>query len=225
MERNAAMRGTTLLAAVLCVVVCAAARAAEKLEYKREQPTVETKTFDPARLPNPPPPLSPPETACCVADYQCEVEMDYTVSQEGPIAIPGQGKARITGVHAKVTAAVTILLPKGAKAELKAHEEGHHTIVERVYGKSDEGLRKVLNSYIGRTYDLRGGDVDAAAEKAVREANAEASKACIKVIGDEAGRVSAIYDEITNHSMKKDPPAAKAVEQAFEQYKKETAGK
>ena len=213
------MRGTTLLAAALGLVVCSAVWAAEKLEFKREKPTVETKLFDPAKPPNPPPPLTPPEAACCVSDYQCDVEMEYSVVQEGIVAIGG--KARITAVHAKVTAAIVIWLPKGGKPELKAHEEGHQAIVERVYGKSDEPLKKVLNSYIGRTYDLRG-DVDAAAEKAVREANAEASRACIKVIGDEAGRVSSIYDELTNHSIKKDPPAAKAVELAFEQYRKET---
>ncbi|MGA2497016.1 MAG: hypothetical protein ABSH20_04710 [Tepidisphaeraceae bacterium] len=217
------MRGTTLVAAAaLGFVVGSAVWGAEKLDFKREQPTVETKVFDPARLPNPRPPLTPPEAACCVSDYQCDVEMEYSVAQEGPIAIAGKAQARITAVHAKVTAAIVIWLPRGANAELKAHEEGHRVIVERVYGKSDEPIRKVLNGFIGRTYDLRGGDADAAAEKAVREADAEASKACIKVIGDEAGRVSSIYDEITNHSMKKDPPAAKAVEQAFEQYHKET---
>jgi uracil DNA glycosylase len=63
------------------------------------------------------------------------------------------------------------------------------------------------------------------ADAAVKGASSDLSKACIKLLGDEAGGVSKIYDEITNHSLKKDPPAAKAVELAFEKYAKERAGK
>ncbi len=215
------MRYATLVAVVLGFAACSTVWAAEKLDFKREQPTVETRIFDPAKPLNPPPPLSPPEAACCVSDYQCDVETEYSIVQDGPIAGLGKAQLRITAVHAKMTAAIVIWLPKGGKPELKSHEEGHRVIVERVYGKSDDAMRKVLNGFIGRTYDLRGGDVDAAAEKMARQAGTEASTACIKVVGDEAGRVSSIYDELTNHSIKKDPTAAKAVELAFEQYRKE----
>ena len=206
----------------LVLVASAVVEASETVELKRMPTTVENKTFDPKHLPNPAPPIKPPEAACCVWDFDCDIELEYTTSEQGPVAGLGTAHAKITGIHATLSQKIVIWLPKGASAELKAHEEGHRVIAQRVYDKSEPAVRRVLESYIGRSLEGRGTEEANAAVEAVSK---EVTQACVEVMGNEAGRISAVYDEITNHNMKKNPPAEKAVEMAFERMAKERTGK
>lgn len=181
-----------------------------QVEMTRQAATVETKIFDPKRPPNPPPPIKPPEVGCCVWDFDCAVEMGYTSAE----TIPGAPvDAKITNVQAKLGEAIVIWLPINATPALKAHEQGHQVIAQRVYEKSDKAIRELLDGYMGKTFQGRS---DEEIGRMIQSASQELSKACIKLLGDEAGAVSGTFDELTNHNMKKDPPAEKAVEMAFE---------
>lgn len=204
--------------AIGVVVLVAAAQVRAQVVLKRTPTTMETKTFDPKHLPNPGLPIRPPEAACCVSDVECNVELDATTTEEGPVAGAGSSRTKITKVQATLAQKIVIWLPKNASSDLKAHEQGHQVIAQRVYDKADEPVGKLLQSYLGKTFEGDGAS-------ALNAASAEISNACIKLIGDEAGGVSAIFDEITNHSLKKEPPATKAVELSFERYAKEQARK
>lgn len=214
--------GALAIGLILVAAATALARAGEAVELKRSPTTMETRSFDPKHLPKPAPPIQPPEAACCVWDFDCNIDLDYTLGEQGPIAGLGPVQAKITGVRATLGLKVVIWLPKGASAELKAHEEGHRAIAQRVYDKSEPAVKKLLQSHIGKTFD---GDNAETAGGAAEAAGAALAKACINLMGDQAGPVSAMYDEITNHSLKKDPPAEKAVELAFERVGKEGQGK
>ena len=219
------IRSVFICVGVACLfasIAAAADKPASKVTLKLAPSTLETKTFDPRKLPDPAPPIHPPEAACCVSDFDAKIQLSYNTEEQGPVAGLGQATGTITAIEATITLKFVIWLPKNASADLKAHEDGHRQITQRIYDAAEPGLRKLLEGYIGKTFDGRGAD---AMDKAATATGNEITKACINHLGGPSGRVNTIYDEITNHSMKKNPPAAKAIEQAFEQYAAEQKGK
>jgi len=193
---------------------------AEVVNVSKAPPRVERKTFDPANLPKPAPPLHAEEIAVCEYLFRIEVDLKFTPLAVG--AAPGggvRGSVRVDSANIRLTMPVTIWLPKGVDDHVKAHEEAHRAIAEFFYKDAEKAAREAAKGVVGRAVEADGPDKNAAMRAALGKAAAEISSkyvASVKLPCDEA---QAKFDQITNHSKNREIKAEAAVAEALEKWK------
>ncbi len=192
---------------------------------KREPPVVEHKIFDPSHPPKAMPHLSGDEAAVTEAVFNCSLNTTYHVDEQ----IGGDGGCRSTirikAIQIDLQVHITIWLPIDAKEKLKAHEEGHRRITERIYKeRAENAARAAATRADGKQFTGKGKDCDQAVNAAMGQADTLLCQSYLKETGGVAGRIGDLYDDLTRHGTNK-LPEDQAIRQAFERYEKETADK
>jgi hypothetical protein len=103
----------------------------------------------------------------------------------------------------ELTLAIDVWLPTGAGDKLKAHEEGHRQISEKVYAEvADKAAKFAADKLDGKKFDAYA-DTAADAEKAAKDALTTAHTAMIKAYLAETStagkKIQDKYDELTRH--------------------------
>ena len=189
------------------------AAADPQIVIDRQPPAVERVQFDPKNLPADMPKLHPGEAALCQMNFNCQVQLRYEVVEQG--AGRASVSARIRRIQMTLTLNNKIYFPRGANPKIRAHEEGHRIINERVYEDAEQVARAAALDVLTQTWRGTGDDPGAAGKAATDEAVKKLCDAYLAGTADKAHRVGQIYDELTDHGRNTRLAEADAIRQAF----------
>lgn len=191
---------------------------------EKSEVVVERKQFDRR---HPPPELPPLGRSAAITQsrFGCAVSAQYAVVTRAP----GRGRrgvargrytamARIDSVQVKLNLHVTVWVPRNARPQLVAHEEGHRVIAERIY--HDAAVAAAVaeaRKLIGRTTTAGGDNCEDDAIAAHAEAKEKFCDAYLDATSSWSTRVGNRYDELTSHGKRSDPGVDEAIRIAFEQ--------
>lgn len=209
----------------LFVLLLQDATADPQIVVDRQPATVERVTFDPRNPPANMPKLHPGEAALCQMNFNCRVQLKYEIVEQG-MSSSGAGRATVTAhvkrIQMTLTLHDTIYVPRGGNAKIRAHEEGHRIINERVYDDDAERVaRAAALAVLTQTWRGTGDDASAAGKAATDEAVKKLCDAYLAGTADKAHRVGQIYDELTDHGRNTRVTEAEAIRQAFARYANE----
>ena len=180
------------------------------------------KTFDRRNPPPDMPPLGRRADALTHFKFGCSTNATYEVTSRRRDTSRRRGgtggctaTARINDVDIRLELEITIWVPRGARRKLVDHEEGHRVIGERVYQTAERVAREEGTKLIGRSVTGKGADCAAAADAAVKDANHGFCAAYLERTSGWSSRVGDLYDEITDHGRRDDPPVDEAIAMAF----------
>jgi len=194
----------------------------DTVTIKRQPPTVEQKTFDPADPPKEMPHLNRGEAAVTESAFQCGVSTTYRVVERHPQDGKCESVLKIDGMELTLQLRITIWLPNNAPQKLADHEEGHRRMAEQIYRQSAEAAaRAAAGKLDGRQIRGSGPDCDAAATAALNDASTWLCQEYLNQVGGMASRLGDIYDEITAHGTKISPAEDEAITESFDRYAKE----
>ncbi len=197
----------------LMVLLITAMPALATVRVQKGEVKVARRTFNPARPPKEMPPPQPGEAALTEFYFACASNAAFRVTTSR--SKPDEAKATITSVQVELQLTVTIWLPEGAPEKLKAHEEGHRLIAERVYNERAERAAEAAAKKIdGITFTVKGDDNEAM-KKQIAGHTEQVCASYLKETADPTQGLGDIYDELTDHGRKKTPDEAKAIEQSF----------
>ena len=194
---------------------------------ERKEPTVERILFDPKKPPADMPRLHPGEAALCQMNFNCAVQLKYEVIEQTTAPAAGGANAnasvsaQIRQIRMTLTLHNKIYLPRGASPKLRAHEEGHRIINERVYEKAEEVARSAAIQVLTQTFRGSGADPDAAGKAATDQAVKQLCESYLAGTADKAHQIGLIYDELTNHGRNTRLSEADAIRQSFARYNAE----
>lgn len=211
---------------VLLLLAFGTALAPAAVKVRKDDPVVQHKTFDPADPPADLPPLEPGLDAACAYRFNCNVSMRYKTLSQRRRGGRCRVAIRIYEVRPTLSLAVTVWLPEGAREKLKAHEEGHRRISQRVYETAEADATAVAKKWDGRRLEGEGETCEQAARDLLRAAAKEAHAETVARLVEKARGVNRIYDDLTDHGRRDEPGEDEAIRLAFERYEKEAeAGK
>lgn len=200
----------------MLLFVSAVSALTSPIQIDRRPPTVQRIVFDPARPPADMPRLDAGEAATCQFNFQCGARFQSVTEQQIPL--PGgrvRAVVKIESMAITLTLENRIFLPRDATAKLRAHEEGHREINERVYESAEAVARAEAQRVLGQTWEGEGESADAAAQAALQQALRSFCRAYHAQIADRAYRVGSIYDELTDHGRRLNPTEREAIDLAF----------
>src|SRR5687768_7498781 len=178
------------------------------------------------------PKLHPGEAALCQMNFNCRVQLKYEVVEQGTSAASASAAAGRSSVSARVkriqmtlTLHDTIYIPRGGNAKIRAHEEGHRIINERVYEDAERVARAAALDVLTQTWRGTGDDAGAAGKAATDEAVKKLCEAYLTGTADKAHRIGQIYDELTDHGRNTRLTEADAIRQAFARHANEPRDK
>lgn len=212
--------------ALIILALNCSLRAGEPITIDRAPPTARRISFDIVRPPGDMPKLNPGEAALCQYHFDCNVNVSYEVGPAPATAPTSDGaavtaSATIRAVRVRLTLENRIYLPNGANAKIRAHEEGHRIINERVYETADKEARAAAMDVITRPWIGVGATPDAAGKDATDKAVKALCDAYLARTAGVASRVGDIYDELTKHGRHTRLKESDAIEQAFDRWRAE----
>lgn len=230
--RKARLFGSALprLGLVLAVAGLMTGAGSDAVQTTRKPVVVVRKTFDPAHMPNPRPPVDTNESGVCVSDSVWDMTYESRTRGRRKTDTGYEATVEILSGHLTVSLNITIWLPNNAAPWLKEHEEGHRQISEKVYASAEKAADSALQLCVGHTFTGTGPS-PAEAEK---DAKTQATRAAMDDYNAHVcavwQRVNDIYDDLTNHGGNSMPGVARRVEvadairDAFTQYAQENPG-
>jgi hypothetical protein len=218
------MRRIPLLIGALLASMAGARTARASVTIKRQPAVIEHKTFDPAHPPREMPRLNPGEAAVTESLFNCAVSTSYHATEQKGGDDGCSTTVRVDAIQVDVQLKVTIWLPKQAPEKLKAHEEGHRRIAERIYKeRAEKAARASASKTDGKRFSGKGKNCDEAVNAALGQADTQLCQSYLNQTGGAVGRLGDIYDQLTTHGTNLKLPEDEAIRQSFEQYDKETA--
>jgi hypothetical protein len=197
-----------------------AANAHGTVRIDKKPLAVEHKTFDPAHPPKEMPKLDAGESAVTASQFECKVELAYAQQGRRRDADGCTASVRVQGVRAVLELRVIIWLPEHAPDKLKAHEEGHRQIAERVYKDAEKVAREAAKAIDGKTVSGTAGDCAAAERQATQDAANRFCHAYLDRTAAVSAAVGDTYDQLTRHGTKMTPDEEQAIREAFEKQAK-----
>jgi hypothetical protein len=191
------------------------------IDVERADPTVQRITIDPAHPPPKMPRMHPGEAALTQYYFDCAVHVNYEIVRsdrlpDGRIEVTAQ----IRAARVKLTLDDRIYMPTNANLPLRAHEEGHREVNERVFAADAEpAARALAERILAKEFTGAGADEDAAGKAATDLAVNELGNVYLSVVAGRASRIGDEYDRITLHGTRP-INVARAVQTAFEQDEK-----
>jgi hypothetical protein len=187
----------------------------------RQPPTSDRTLFDPADPPPDMPTLHPGEAALCQFNFNCTVNLKYELVEQSAGNSSFNVSAHIRQVRVTLTLHNKIYIPRGGNAKIRAHEEGHRIINERVYEEAEQVARAAAMEVLTLTWRGSGDDRETAGKAATDEAVKHLCEAYLAGTAGKASRIGEIYDELTNHGRNTRLTEADAIRRAFAQYESE----
>ena len=168
------------------------------------------RTFDPTAPPSDMPPLSEGENAECESNFTSNASVgSRTLRTDATHAI-----VTITQVKLALGLNVTIWAPSGVSQHVMEHEQGHRRIAEHYYETAEKVAARVATPYMGRKTEVTGSDLDAEANKFLKQIAAEVTGRYEKELDPDPAQL--LYDNITDHS-RNDVVATDAVARALKE--------
>lgn len=180
---------------------------------------VEHKTFDHK---NPPTDLVglKDESAVTVSEFDLQIGLGVAPGEKRQHNGKCQESMTIQSVSLTLGLKITVWLPDNAPEKLKAHEEGHLIMTEKVYAERADKAAKAAGTLIdGRRLTAEADncdDVDKAVEQTLGEANKTVYRGYLPRTADVSARAGEIYDDITRHGTRLDIDEKTAAAQAFD---------
>jgi hypothetical protein len=145
------------------------------------------------------PALKPGEAALTRGEFECRAGVGYQVISQKRVGDHWHVVARINHADISTRLTDTIYLPLGAPLLLRAHEEGHREMNERVYKEGDAVARSAAAQALAHDWEADGPDVDAAGKAATDLAEQQMCKTYMEATAARASRLGDIYDRFTSH--------------------------
>jgi hypothetical protein len=145
------------------------------------------------------PKLKPGEAALTRSDYECRAGVSYQVIRSTRIGDHWHVVARIRHVNIEIRLTDTIYLPMFAPVLLRAHEEGHREMNERIYQEGEAVARSAAQETLARDWEADGPDPDAAGKAATDLAVRHLCDVYLEGTASRASRAGDIYDRLTDH--------------------------
>ncbi|MDB5295613.1 MAG: hypothetical protein JWO31_1596 [Phycisphaerales bacterium] len=221
--------GTTwrgLAAGALAVAACSWPAAAA-VTVVRAPAVVTYRTFDPDMPPADMPKLNPGESAVCASAFRASAELKYTsTARPPPRSAGGAGRHKVDlavdDVRLELGLTVDVWLPAGASEKLKAHEDGHRRIAERVYDEvAERAARAAATALDGRRLNTDGPTAQAAAdaaEAALSKAQGDAIQAYLDGTSRAGQKVQDAYDAATSHGRRAEVAEGDAIRKAWDDH-------
>ncbi|MGH7213317.1 MAG: hypothetical protein ACREIT_00845 [Tepidisphaeraceae bacterium] len=212
------------LVAFFCLPASLPARAdipADPVGIERRATAVTRHTFDPKNHPANMPPLKPGEAAVCQNNFRVASSFGYQLRELPDAGQNGRvvASANLENVTITLDLIIAIWNPTNATAKIKAHEEGHREISQRVYDtRATDVARTLARQYVGRELRVEGATFDACAAEAQKRVEQFANELGARYMGavaEVAGRVNDTYDDITDHGKDLKLSEADAIERSF----------
>jgi hypothetical protein len=205
--------------AAVAAVVWPAGAAPAAVRVTRKPPAVTRHTFNPAAPPADMPKLGHREEAVCMSGFGVATQVRTVPSNRRLPDGQYRSSVLVESVAVELQLKVDIWVPTDAADKLKAHEEGHRQISERVYAEvADRAARVAGDALDGRRFAGEGATA-AEAQKAADDAVAAAHQAMSKAYLDETNgstlKVQEAYDALTDHGRVADLTEADAIARAW----------
>jgi hypothetical protein len=172
---------------------------ADGISVRNDAPIVDRVMFNRTHPPDNMPKLKPGEAALTQCDYECRAAVRYEILKRVKTADHWHAVVRIQHVDLQTRLTDTIFLPMMAPVLLRAHEEGHREMNERIYREADAVARTATADILSHTWEADGADPDAAAKAASDAAVQHACRVYLDATADRASRLGDIYDRLTDH--------------------------
>jgi hypothetical protein len=155
------------------------------------------------------------EDAWCRFFFNCSVHLKYEIVEQSRRDGRTIVTTQIQQVKVTLTLEDTIFLPRHGTEKLKAHEEGHRRINERVYQSAEDAARNAAREIMAKRWEGAGVDEDAAGKTATDKAVKELCDEYLTATAEKALRIGKTYDELTNHGKRMRPSENDAIDRAF----------
>lgn len=203
------MRSSRLIATGLIGFICllgSAEPASARVRVVKPKPKVEYRTFDPQNKPKDMPGLGKNEAALCASDFAVAGQVTYAPAVRNRVGV-GKYTAtiRVSDVTMELSLAITVWMPEGEHPKLKAHEDGHRIIAERIYAEvADRAAREAGEMLSGKSFTGEGASAREA-EKAATDAMTAAHNAMVRAYladtSQAAQKIQVEYDRLTVHGL------------------------
>jgi hypothetical protein len=140
------------------------------------------------------PPLSAAENAECDSNFLSSA----SVSGQSRPTDATHATLTITNVKVTLQLNITIWVPNGASQHVIEHEDGHRQISESYYETADKIAAQIAETYLGRTVDIAGADLNAAANAALQQLARDFTVEYNRELNPEPSQL--LYDSLTDHS-------------------------
>jgi hypothetical protein len=202
----------------LVLIVLLPAIATANITVKREKPTVQRKTFDPAHPPADMPHLEPGEAAVTASMFRCQAKGTYQIVSRKSSDAGTTAVVYVSAIAYTLTLDIIIWTPEGCGEKLKAHEDGHRKLAEEIYNeRATQAARTVGAAFDQHRLTGEGADLNAAMSAAINPPMTDLGANYMKLTADISNEINKTYDEITAHGLN---PIAEddAIHQAFSRY-------
>lgn len=199
---------------LLVLLTATTAFAQPKITVDHQQPTVKTRMFDPRDPPADMPPLTGGEAAFCSYNIGAATSVAYSIrtSSDGRTC-----QTAWTEINLTLTCDIVIWLPHDFTPELKAHEQAHRRIAERVYDQSKPLARKLVRDLAATKLTTDPARCRESAEESANRASNAVANEWLKITGSRAGGVNDVFDKITDHG-RNDTSNEEAIRRAFRKF-------
>lgn len=186
----------------------------EPINISKKESTLEIKRFDPD---NPPPDVSKTFHGVTKWKFECPCEVKYSLLEQFDDKGGCFVRVKVTGIKAYLSLPIVMWMPDNPPDGLKAHEDGHVLICQRVYEDADQIAVEIANSMIGKTYSGTGATIEDASKFASGIAVVDFSNEFESQVARKAQNISEIYDYLARFTDKKQKSL---VEEAFKTYER-----
>jgi hypothetical protein len=162
-------------------------------------PVVDRVMFNRNHPPADMPKLKPGEAALARSNYECRAGVRYEVLSSKQVGDHWHVVARIRHVDVETRLTDTIFLPMLAPVLLRAHEEGHREMNERIYQQGQAIAQAAGAEIMAHDWECDGVDAKAAGKAATDLAVHHLCDVYLEGTANRASRAGDIYDRLTDH--------------------------
>jgi hypothetical protein len=187
---------------LLCLLDGAAASSqpsSAAIDIRNDPPVIDRVMFNRQHPPAAMPKLRANEAALTQCDFRCRAGVGYRVVSDQRMGDHWHARIAIGRVELETNLTDTIYLPMMAPTLLRAHEEGHREMNERIYKQADVVAQQTAADVLARQWE---GDGDTATEAEKAASNAAIKHLCdiyLDATASRASRLGDIYDRLTDH--------------------------
>ena len=136
--------------------------------------------------------------------YSVRPHFNFDTVSEKRDAATGQYTVtgKVTDLDVRVNLKLVILLPIDKTERLIAHEHAHQDICERLYREYSPLVQETADKLMGQTFSATGASKAAATAAVGQKIGNSVSKPFMDKVDTLAPKVNAIFDRITDHSIK-----------------------
>ena len=215
------IRRSQRLLSVLAILLGSAAsrNVSAAIEVVREPIKVEHRTFDPENKPKEMPPLHDDEVAVCWSEYGSAVQLLYVPRGRRMANGKYEVSLIVNKVEAKISMSIVVWLPKVVSDKIRAHEEAHRQISEKMYDEvAERAMRSAADKLDGRRFTGEGAtadDAQAAAQEKLNEAQSAMIRAYLDDTSVAGQKIQVEFDELTSHGRRAVPDEAEGIKEAW----------